>query len=162
MNIVMHGYAGHLFKVQLSRQLARHGQRVTHQYCTSFTTGKGAVMRNTDDPDGFSVEPLSMAASSTLGRQILSGSSWRRFSPDRRPIMSWFTRGTWTKTFDRNEPECCLAAISTARNAVLNGKISQNSTAVVAMLNFLSPRRLTWLGRRGTSAHHLGGDRWPR
>jgi hypothetical protein len=160
MNIVMRGYAGHLFKVQLSRQLARHGQRVTHQYCTSFTTGKGAVMRNTDDPDGFPVEPLSTAASSTLGGHILSGRSRRPFRPDRLPTMSWFTRSTWTKTFDRNER--CLAAISTARTAVLNGKSPQNITAVVAMLNLLSPSGLAWLGRRGTSAHHLGGDRWPR
>jgi colanic acid biosynthesis glycosyl transferase WcaI len=31
----MHDYAGHPFPVQLCRELARRGYRITHQYCTS-------------------------------------------------------------------------------------------------------------------------------
>src|SRR5829696_1306543 len=72
MNIVMHDYSGHPFQIQLSRELARRGHRVRHQYCSSYTTGKGAVEQVPEDPEGFSVEPLCMA------------SEFARYSPLRR------------------------------------------------------------------------------
>ena len=72
MHVVMHDYAGHPFQVQLSRELAGRGYRVTHQYCTSYTTGRGAVVRTSGDPDEFSVEPLSMSG------------EFARYSPARR------------------------------------------------------------------------------
>ena len=53
MDIVMHDYAGHPFQVQLSRELAYRGHHVRHQYCTSYTTGRGAVERRPDDPERF-------------------------------------------------------------------------------------------------------------
>jgi glycosyltransferase involved in cell wall biosynthesis len=72
MHILLHDYAGHPFQVQLSRELARRGHRVTHQHCTAYTTGKGAVVRNADDPDGFVIEPLGMSR------------EFARYSPARR------------------------------------------------------------------------------
>lgn len=72
MHVVIHDYAGHPFQVQLSRELARRGYRVTHQYCTSYTTGRGAVELQTGDPDGFSIEPLAMSG------------EFARYSPARR------------------------------------------------------------------------------
>jgi colanic acid biosynthesis glycosyl transferase WcaI len=75
MHVVMHDYAGHPFQVQLSRELARRSHRVTHQYCTSYTTGRGSVVPTTGDPDGFSVEPLSMS------------SEFARYSPARRVMQ---------------------------------------------------------------------------
>ena len=72
MHIVLHDYSGHPFQVQLSRELARRGHCVRHQYCASYTTGKGAVERAPDDPEGFSVEPICMA------------SEFARYSPVRR------------------------------------------------------------------------------
>src|SRR5215213_3040625 len=72
MHIVLHDYSGHPFQVQLSRELARRGDRVRHQYCKSYTTGKGAVEQTPEDPEGFSVEPLCMA------------SEFARYSPFRR------------------------------------------------------------------------------
>jgi hypothetical protein len=160
MNIVMHDYADHPFQVELSRELARHGHRVTHRYCTFCATDKAAVVRNTADPDGFSVESLSMSATRGLGGQIISGSSTPPF-PDCRTTMSLSTRSS-TKTFDKNGPERYQAAISTARTAVLNWEIARNSTAFVPTLDPLSPSRLAWLCRRGSSANHLGGKGWPR
>ena len=77
MHVVVHDYAGHPFQVQLSRELARRGYRVTHQYCTSYTTGRGSVVRNADDPDGFSVEPLSMSG------------EFARYSPARRIVQEF-------------------------------------------------------------------------
>jgi colanic acid biosynthesis glycosyl transferase WcaI len=75
MDVVIHDYAGHPFQLQLSRELARRGYQVTHQYCTSYTSGRGAVARTADDPDGFMVEPLSMVG------------EFARYSPARRVIQ---------------------------------------------------------------------------
>src|SRR5215213_1078888 len=75
MHIVLHDYSGHPFQVQLSRELARRGHRVRHQYCSSYTTGKGAVERHPDDPEGFSVEPLTMTC------------EFARYSPFRRVLQ---------------------------------------------------------------------------
>jgi glycosyltransferase involved in cell wall biosynthesis len=58
--IVVHDYSGHPGQVSLSRTLARRGHTVVHQYCPSYTTGKGAVERQPDDPDGFAVERVSL------------------------------------------------------------------------------------------------------
>ena len=77
MHIVLHDYSGHPFQVQLSRELARRGHRVRHQYCSSYTTGKGAVQRLRDDPEGFSVEPICMA------------SEFARYSPLRRVFQEF-------------------------------------------------------------------------
>jgi colanic acid biosynthesis glycosyl transferase WcaI len=75
MDIIIHDYAGHPFQLQLSRELARRGNCVTHQYCASYTSGKGAVGRTVDDPDRFSVEPFTMAA------------DFARYSPVRRVVQ---------------------------------------------------------------------------
>jgi putative colanic acid biosynthesis glycosyltransferase WcaI len=75
MDVIIHDYAGHPFQLQLSRELARRGNCVTHQYCASYTTGKGAVVRTADDPDSFSVESFSMTG------------EFARYSPIRRVIQ---------------------------------------------------------------------------
>ena len=75
MHVVIHDYAGHPFQIQLSRELARRGYYVTHQYCASYKTGKGAVERTTKDPETFSVEPFSMS------------DEFARYAPARRVIQ---------------------------------------------------------------------------
>jgi colanic acid biosynthesis glycosyl transferase WcaI len=75
MKIVVHDYSGHPFQLQLSRELAKRGHHVMHQYCTSYVTGKGAIARRPDDPDIFSVEPLSM------------GGEFARYAPVRRVLQ---------------------------------------------------------------------------
>ena len=72
MHIVVHDYSGHPFQVQLSRELARGGHIVRHQFCSSYATGKGALSREAEDPTSFSVEPLSM------------GGTFARYSPAKR------------------------------------------------------------------------------
>lgn len=91
MHIVMHDYSGHPFQVQLSRELAGRGHQVRHQYCSSYTTGKGAVESVTDDPDGFSVEPHCMA------------SEFARYSPLRR-VFQEFRYGASLARRLRNSP----------------------------------------------------------
>jgi colanic acid biosynthesis glycosyl transferase WcaI len=53
--VVVHDYSGHPFQAQLSRELARRGYVVEHQYCSSFETGHGALEVAPGDPAGFSV-----------------------------------------------------------------------------------------------------------
>lgn len=72
MNIVVHDYSGHPCQVHLSRELARRGHVVEHQYCDSYTTGRGATERRHDDPDTFSVRAIGMQ------------SEFARYSPSRR------------------------------------------------------------------------------
>lgn len=46
--------------MQLSRALARLGHHVTHQYCSSYTTGRGALDKVAADPDTLTIESLSL------------------------------------------------------------------------------------------------------
>ncbi len=56
----MHDYAGHPGQVHLSRELARRGHQVEHQFCASYMTGRGATVRRVDDPASFTVRPLEL------------------------------------------------------------------------------------------------------
>lgn len=47
VRVVVHDFSGHPFQAQLARQLAREGHDVTHTYCSSFQTPKGAVGEDT-------------------------------------------------------------------------------------------------------------------
>ena len=71
--IAVHDYSGHPFQVQLSRELARRGYRVTHYHCPSFSTPKGKLERDAHDPDTFRVEPVK------LRRPFAKYSGARRF-----------------------------------------------------------------------------------
>jgi glycosyltransferase involved in cell wall biosynthesis len=48
----------HPCQVQLSRQLARRGHDVVHQFCGGYATARGPVGRLADDPDSFRVEEV--------------------------------------------------------------------------------------------------------
>lgn len=56
MRIVIHDYAGHPFQVQLSRELARRGNKIHHLYFGSNNTPKGDIYINHDDPTTLSIE----------------------------------------------------------------------------------------------------------
>jgi colanic acid biosynthesis glycosyl transferase WcaI len=72
LKIVVHDYSGHPGQVQLSRTLAGLGHVVTHQYCSSYTTGRGALELLPGDPPGLRIESLSL------------GGTFARYSPARR------------------------------------------------------------------------------
>ncbi|WP_238950374.1 glycosyltransferase family 4 protein [Mycobacterium sp. IDR2000157661] len=55
--------------MHLSRELARRGHTVEHQFCTSYTTGRGATERREGDPRTFSVRALDL------------GGEFARYSP---------------------------------------------------------------------------------
>jgi glycosyltransferase involved in cell wall biosynthesis len=60
MKVVIHDYSGHPGQVHLSRELARRGHVVEHQFCASYTSGRGATDRRVGDPDSFSVKALAL------------------------------------------------------------------------------------------------------
>lgn len=60
MRVVIHDFAGHPGQLQLSRELARRGHDVEHQYCASVMTGRGATERNAADPPSFSIRPIEL------------------------------------------------------------------------------------------------------
>jgi colanic acid biosynthesis glycosyl transferase WcaI len=72
LRIVVHDYSGHPGQVQLSRRLAKLGHTVTHQYCSSYTSGRGALEVGPDDPETLSIEALSL------------GDTFARYSTARR------------------------------------------------------------------------------
>lgn len=69
LRLVIHDYSGHPGQVHLSRELARRGRHVEHQYRASYTTGRGATERRDGDPVSFIV------------RTIELGSEFARYSP---------------------------------------------------------------------------------
>ena len=75
LHVVLHDYSGHPFQVQLSRELARRGHRVTHWHCSSYATGKGAMTRTPFDPESFTVRALAMR------------SQFQRYAPGRRVLQ---------------------------------------------------------------------------
>ena len=60
LRLVIHDYAGHPGQVHLSRELARQGHHVEHQYCASYTTGRGATERRDGDPESFTVRAIEL------------------------------------------------------------------------------------------------------
>ena len=54
MKILVHDYAGHPFQVDLSRELAHRGHRVSHTYFRGDLGPKGRFEKNSVDPDGLS------------------------------------------------------------------------------------------------------------
>jgi colanic acid biosynthesis glycosyl transferase WcaI len=60
MRLVVHDYSGHPGQVHLSRELARRGHHVEHQYCASYTTGRGAIEHRVGDPPSFRVRALEL------------------------------------------------------------------------------------------------------
>jgi colanic acid biosynthesis glycosyl transferase WcaI len=58
MRILVSDYSGHPFQVQLSRELARRGHRVTHSYSSRFQSPKGNLSVSEGDPEGFDIVPV--------------------------------------------------------------------------------------------------------
>ena len=62
LRLVIHDYSGHPGQVHLSRELARRGHHVEHQYCASYTTGRGATERRDGDPESFMVRAIELSS----------------------------------------------------------------------------------------------------
>lgn len=91
--IAVHDYCGHPFQFELSRELARRGHDVRHFFFAEDAGPKGATQRAPDDPDSFSVEPISIGRAYSKSNLIqrrqadllygrLAGAKIESFSPD--------------------------------------------------------------------------------
>jgi glycosyltransferase involved in cell wall biosynthesis len=60
--VVVHDYAGHPFQIQLSRELARRGYTVAHQFSSTHTGGRGRLTVTPDDPPTLSVTDVRLSA----------------------------------------------------------------------------------------------------
>jgi colanic acid biosynthesis glycosyl transferase WcaI len=98
LRIAVHDYVGHPFQVQLSRELARRGHDVIHLYFASFPTGKGALERRSDDPEGFHVEGLDLDG------------EFHKYSLLRRPLHDRKYAGTVVRALRAFRPEIVLSA----------------------------------------------------
>lgn len=78
MRILVHDYSGHPFQVQLSRWLAAQGHRVDHAYSADIETPRGALQPQPEDPESFSVTPLS------LGKPLDKYHILKRWAQERR------------------------------------------------------------------------------
>ncbi|MFO1153499.1 MAG: glycosyltransferase family 4 protein [Rhodospirillales bacterium] len=93
MRIFLHDFSGHPPQVRLSRELACRGHEVMHSYAGDFLTPHGSLERQSDDPAGFAVRPISLGKpfvkSASLTRQMQELEYGRRlrramdtFAPD--------------------------------------------------------------------------------
>jgi glycosyltransferase involved in cell wall biosynthesis len=80
MRLIVHDYSGHPFQVQLSRELARRGHEVRHLHCTSYTTGKGAVVVKPHDPATFQVEAIDLGEEFDKYRYVRRVRQERRYA----------------------------------------------------------------------------------
>lgn len=96
MRIVVHDYSGHPGQVHLSRELARRGHQVEHQFCPAYTTGRGATERRDGDPDTFSVRP------------ILLSREFSRYSPVVRVLQELQYARVASKAIRAARPEVAL------------------------------------------------------
>jgi colanic acid biosynthesis glycosyl transferase WcaI len=70
MKLLLHDYAGHPFPIDLSRQLAAHGYRVTHGFFEGDPGPKGALARREGDPPTLSFKPFSIEGGYDKGNFI--------------------------------------------------------------------------------------------
>ena len=56
MRVTVHDYSGHPFQVQLSRELARRGHAVLHEFSTQYVTGRGKLTVTDGDPCTLRIE----------------------------------------------------------------------------------------------------------
>ncbi len=72
LRLLVHDYSGHPFQVQLSRELARRGNRVLHLHCPSYISGKGLLATAPGDPASFAIDQV------PLHRSFARHSPWKR------------------------------------------------------------------------------------
>jgi glycosyltransferase involved in cell wall biosynthesis len=78
MRLLVHDFAGHPFQVQLSRELAVRGHRVTHAYPAGLDGPKGRLEKSVGDSELLTVQPVPLSAT------FRKYSAWRRFATQRQ------------------------------------------------------------------------------
>jgi len=77
LRILVHDHSGHPFQVQLSRELARRGHRVTHSYCAAYVSGKGHLQAEPGETLVFDpIGVASVAEKTRFVRRLLQEVRW--------------------------------------------------------------------------------------
>ena len=97
MRITVHDYSGHPFQVQLSRELARRGHSVMHEYSAQYVTGHGNLTVTTDDPDTLRIEGV--AASLPI----------RKYDPIARMRFELSYARAWRARLERDPADVVVA-----------------------------------------------------
>lgn len=61
LRIHVQDFGGHAFPMQLSRGLAARGHSVSHTYAAQYTTGRGRLQKEAEDPAELSIRAISVA-----------------------------------------------------------------------------------------------------
>ena len=97
MRILIHDFAGHPFQVQLSRQLAGRGHRVTHVYAAGLPGPKGQLSSVTSDPSCLTI------------RGIQLSSHFKKYSAHRRFISQRKYAGDLKRLIHQTKTEVVLS-----------------------------------------------------
>ncbi len=109
MKILVNDCAGHAFPFQLSRALARMGHSVVHAYFADLSAPRGAAAERPDDPDGFSIVPI------TTGMPFRKYDFLARIRQEReyaRRVVALALRAKADVVLVSNTPDDALAAIA--------------------------------------------------
>ncbi|KRF20966.1 glycosyl transferase family 1 [Nocardioides sp. Soil797] len=90
MRVLVHDYAGHPFQVELSRELASRGHRVTHSWCDAYSSGKGHLVAEPGEtlvfrPVGAGEKIEKLAFVRRLLQEVRYGFELARVARDERP-----------------------------------------------------------------------------
>ena len=97
MRVTVHDYSGHPFQVQLSRELARRGHSVLHEYSTQYVTGHGNLTVTPADPETLRIEGV--AASLPI----------RKYDPIARMRFELSYARAWRARLERDPADVVVA-----------------------------------------------------
>ena len=97
MRIQMHDFSGHLFPVQLSRELVARGHLVDHVYSTQYSSGKGTLERTANDSERLTFTPLT------------AEQPFQKYNPMGRIRFERSYAAAWEDHLRATTPDCVVA-----------------------------------------------------
>lgn len=143
MNLLIHDYAGHPFQVDLSRELARRGHKVTHAYFAGDPGPKGALARRPGDPETLSFVGLDISSPYTKGNFVR-----RRFQDLEygRAVAKFIRRNTFDLVISGNTPTESQGYILNAARATGTPFISWIQDFYSIAVSMILKKKNTFLG----------------
>jgi colanic acid biosynthesis glycosyl transferase WcaI len=88
MRCLIHDFAGHPFQVQLSRELAARGHRVTHAFPTGLPGPKGRLQKSDSDPDRLSICSIPLSGGFRKYSASRRFVTQRKYAQDLKTLMT--------------------------------------------------------------------------
>jgi putative colanic acid biosynthesis glycosyltransferase WcaI len=95
--IQVHDFAGHPFQAELSRELAARGLTVEHAFAAQYTSGKGRLERQPEDPENLTFHAIETPR------------PFEKYSPVGRVRFERSFARTWINQLTRRRPELVIA-----------------------------------------------------